>query len=146
MSQSPPNQGTPFIAQDERLVNKMKLLQTVKGIGLEVSLLLTTDLPELGKLTREEISSLVGVAPQTKDSGRKSGYRSISKGRFNVRKGLYMAALVASRFNPRMKKLYENLLDRGKKKKVALVAIMRKMLIMMNAMVRKNTPWQESRI
>jgi len=88
----------------------------------------------------------VGVAPQTKDSGKKQGYRSISRGRFYVRKALYMAALVASRHNPRMQIIYQRLLAKGKKKKVALVAVMRKMLIMMNAMVKNETPWESSRI
>lgn len=135
-----------LIITDEKLSKRRKLLKTVKGVGDEVSTLLITDLPELGFLSREEISSLVGVAPQTKDSGKKKGYRSISRGRFYVRKGLYMAALVASRYNPRMKLIYQKLLSQGKKKKVALVAVMRKMLIMMNAMLKNQTPWQSTRI
>jgi len=135
-----------MIVNDKMLSEKRELLQTVKGIGKEVSTLLVTDLPELGQLSREKISSLVGVAPQTKDSGKKQGYRSIGQGRFYVRKGLYMAALVASRHNPRMKTIYEKLLSKGKKKKVALVAVMRKMLIMMNAMVKNNSHWQSTRI
>lgn len=135
-----------MIHQDELLREKRALLQSVKGVGKETSTLLVTDLPELGRLDREAISSLVGVAPQTKDSGRRQGYRAISRGRFDVRKGLYMAALVAVRHNPRMKAIYEKLLAKGKKKKVALVAVMRKMLIMMNAMVKHQTPWQADRI
>jgi len=131
---------------DKTLCERRELLQTVKGIGKEISTLFVTDLPELGQLSREKISSLVGVAPQTKDSGKKQGYRSTSRGRFYVRKGLYMAALVAARHNPRMKAIYEKLLAKGKKKKVALVAVMRKMLIMMNAMVKNNTHWQSGRI
>jgi len=105
-----------------------------------------TDLPELGRLNREQISHLVGVAPQTKDSGTKSGYRSIGRGRFHVRRALYMAALVAVQHNPRMKEIYNKLLAKGKLKKVALVAVMRKMIIMLNAMVKNGTPWQCERI
>lgn len=135
-----------MIDNDEFLQEKRELLQTVKGVGTETATLLITNLPELGQLSREAISSLVGVAPQTNDSGTKQGYRSISRGRFYVRKGLYMVALVAARYNPRMKTIYEKLLKKGKKKKVALVAIMRKILIMMNAMVKNKTPWQADRI
>lgn len=135
-----------LIGNDEALCERRELLQTVKGVGKKISTILVTDLPELGQLNREEISNLVGVAPQTKDSGKKQGYRSTGKGRFYVRKGLYMAALVASRHNPRMKAIYQKLLSKGKKKKVALVAVMRKILIMMNAMVKNQTPWQSTRI
>ena len=130
-----------LIEEDKSLSDKRKLLCTAKGIGPEVSMTLVAELPELGKLKREQMSYLVGVAPRTKDSGRKRGYRAISRGRFYVRKALYMAALVAVRFNPRMKKIYEQLLERGKKKKVALVAVMRRMIIMLNAMLKNNQAW-----
>lgn len=135
-----------MIDTDKALCDRRALLQTVKGVGQQTATLLITQLPELGHLSREAISSLVGVAPQTKDSGKKQGYRATGQGRFYVRKGLYMAALVAARYNPRMKAIYEKLLSKGKKKKVALVAVMRKMLIMMNAMVKHQTPWQSTRI
>ena len=129
------------IATDEDLKHKYNLLQTIAGVGKETARTLVIDLPELGQISRERISALVGVAPYNKDSGKKTGYRSIIGGRAHVRKVLYMAALVASRFNPRMKKIYQDLRMRGKQGKVALVAIIRKMLIMMNAMVKNNTPW-----
>ncbi len=103
-----------LIKADKDLDEKRTLLQTVKGVGPEVATLLVTDLPELGCLNREQISCLVGVAPKTKDSGKKSGYRAISNGRFHVRKVLYMAALVAVRFNPRMKHIYNKLVAKGK--------------------------------
>lgn len=135
-----------IINDDKKLCETRELLQTVKGVGKEVSTLLITDLPELGQLNREAISCLVGVAPQTKDSGKKQGYRATGQGRAYVRRGLYMAALVAVRHNPRMNAIYEKLLLKGKKKKVALVAVMRKMLIMMNAMVKNQTAWQSDRI
>ncbi len=95
-----------LIEGDETLKQKQLLLQTVKGVGKEVSTVLITELPELGQINREQISLLVGVAPRTKDSGKKRGYRPISRGRFSVRKALYMAALTAIRFNQRMKKIY----------------------------------------
>ena len=82
----------------------------------------------------------------TKDSGKKTGYRAISRGRFQVRRLLYMAALVAIRFNPRMKKIYDKLLAKGKLKKVAIVAVMRKMIIIMNAIIKNGTPWQSERV
>lgn len=134
------------IESNKALAQKRALLQTVKGVGPEVSSILVTDLPELGQLNREEISALVGVAPRTKDSGKKQGYRAISRGRFFVRRALYMAAMVAIRFNPRMSQIYKKLMANGKKHKVAMVAVMRKMIIMMNAMVKNNTAWQCDRI
>ena len=85
-----------LIQADSCLQKKRELLQTTKGVGIEVSTLLVTDLPELGRLSRGQISHLVGVAPQTKDSGKKKGYRATSRGRFQVRKMLYMSALVAT--------------------------------------------------
>lgn len=130
-----------LINEDEELVQKQALLKTVAGVGAEVARQLVVSLPELGHISREHISALVGVAPYNRDSGKKKGYRSIRGGRFYVRKSLYMAALVASRHNPRMKKIYDELRKKGKVAKVALVAVMRKMLIMMNAMVKNNTPW-----
>lgn len=134
-----------LVSADEALQAKQKLLETVKGVGPEVSSVLITELPELGMCSRSEIAHLVGVAPRTNDSGLKQGHRAVSQGRFNVRRALYMAALVASRHNPRMKLIYTKLVAKGKKKKVAIVAIMRKMIIMMNAMVKNNLPWQAER-
>ena len=131
-----------LLLKDEHSKAKRELLQTVPGVGHEVATLMVTDMPELGKLSREQISNLVGVAPQTKDSGKKEGYRVVGKGRHQVRKALYMSALVAMRYNPALKPLYDRLIDKGKKPKVALVALMRKLIITMNAMVRDNKPWE----
>ena len=129
------------IGQNEDLLSKRELLKTVVGVGHEVSTMMVTDMPELGQLNRAQISNLVGVAPQTKDSGKKKGYRATSKGRGHVRKALYMSALVAMRYNQDLKVMYERLINKGKKPKVALVALMRKLIIIMNAMVRDNRPW-----
>jgi len=131
-----------LIATEVELQNKYGLVQTMEGIGPVVAMTLLADLPELGKASKKEIAALVGVAPMNKESGQYSGQARIQQGRFNVRKVLYMAALVASRHNRRMKAFYEGLLARGKKKKVALVAVMRKMIVMLNAMVQNNEPYR----
>jgi len=135
-----------LIKADKEMSKKRQLLQTMKGVGPEISMQIVSDAPELGQLSREKISRLVGVAPQTRDSGKKSRYRPISQGRFNLRRLLYMGALVAIRHNPRMRKFYKKLLEKGKRKKVALVAVMHKMIMVLNAMVKNNTPWQSERI
>jgi transposase len=117
------------------------LLRSTPGVGKTVSVTLIGDLPELGKLGGKEISSLGGAAPFNKDSGKMRGQRGIWGGRGNVRNVLYMATLVATRFNPVIKVFYQRLLANHKPKKVALVACMRKLLVILNAMVRDGTYW-----
>jgi transposase len=119
-------------------------LRAIKGIGMMSVATLLAEVPELGKLSRREISALVGVAPVNRDSGTMRGRRTIFGGRAGVRTALYMAALVATRFNPVIKEFYGRLLAAGKAKKVALVACMRKLLTIVNAMLRKNEEWDES--
>ncbi|MBD2803253.1 IS110 family transposase [Xenorhabdus sp. ZM] len=119
-------------------------LSRVKGIGTMTTAALMAEAPELGSLSRREISALVGVAPVNRDSGTMRGRRTIFGGRAGVRTALYMAALVATRFNPVIKVFYERLLAARKPKKVALVACMRKLLTILNAMLRKNEEWDES--
>ncbi len=121
---------------------KDALLQSVPGVGSITSATLLGMLPELGQLNRQEIAALVGVAPLNKDSGKKSGKRRIFGGRADVRSILYMAVLSATRFNHLIKKFYARLIKRGKEKKVALTACMRKLLVILNAMVRSNQPWR----
>lgn len=118
-----------------------ELLTSVPGVGDQTARTLIVELPELGKVTRQEIARLVGVAPLNRDSGMFRGRRMIHGGRANVRKVLYMAALVGTRRNPILRALYERLLGAGKRKKVALVACMHKLLTILNAMVRTQTPW-----
>jgi transposase len=118
------------------------LLRSAGGIGPITSATLIADLPELGKLNRRQISALVGVAPMAHDSGTSRGRRRIVGGRFDVRRVMYMAVLVASRRNPVIKAFYDRLVAAGKLPKVALVACMRKLLTTLNAMVREQTPWQ----
>ena len=113
------------------------------GVGKVTSTSLVATLPELGQLTRREISALVGVCPFNRDSGGHHGRRAIWGGRAEIRAVLYMAALVAARYNTVIKVFYQKLLLAGKAKKVALVACMRKLLVILNAMVKHNTPWQE---
>lgn len=120
---------------------KDDLLRSVPGVGRVLARTLLAELPELGQLDRKRIAALVGVAPMNNDSGSLHGQRHIQGGRARVRTALYMAALVASRFNPRLKRFYESLRARGKGGKVALTACMRKLLVILNAMVRDRRPW-----
>jgi transposase len=117
------------------------LLQSVPGIGPVTARTLLAELPELGRLSRRAIAALVGVAPYNRDSGRWRGRRVIWGGRAPVRATLYMAALVASRRNSRLRAYYQRLLAAGKPKKVALVAVMRKLLTIVNAMLHHQQPW-----
>jgi transposase len=117
------------------------LLETVKGVGPVTMASLIGILPELGKLTNREASALVGVAPFNNDSGPRRGKRSIRGGRTDLRCTLYMATLVATRHNEVIKRFYQRLLAAGKPKKVALVACMRKLITILNAMVRTGQPW-----
>jgi transposase len=119
-----------------------ELLQSVPGIGPVMSRTVLAELPELGLLNRKQIAALVGVAPFNRDSGRLRGHRTIWGGRASVRRVLYMAALVATRWNPVIRLFYQRLRAAGKAPKVALVAAMRKLLTILNAMVHHGTPWQ----
>ena len=120
------------------------LLDSVKGVGKATISTLLAEVPELGKLSGREVSALVGVAPINRDSGTLRGKRAIFGGRPDVRRVLYMAALVASRHNPVIKTFYQRLLAAGKPKKLALVACMRKLLTILNAMVRSGKPWDQT--
>ena len=122
------------------------LLQSVPGVGRVLSLTLLADLPELGRLSRREIAKLVGVAPLSHDSGTLRGHRFVQGGRASVRAVLYMGALVATRHNSLIRAFYQRLLARGKAKKLALVACMRKLLTMLNTMVRTNQRWSADHI
>ncbi len=125
-------------------VELSELLGSVKGIGSMTIASLLAEVPELGKLSRREISALIGVAPINRDSGKMRGRKTIFGGRASVRAILYMAALSAARFNSAIKAFYTRLVIAGKPKKVALVACMRKLLTILNAMVRKGQVWDET--
>ena len=121
-----------------------ELLRSVPGVGPVLARTLLAELPELGELKNKQLAALVGVAPLNRDSGILRGRRAIWGGRSGVRAALYMGALVATRCNPAVKVFYERLLAAGKPKKVALVACMRKLLVILNAMLRNRTPWRPS--
>lgn len=119
-------------------------LASVRGIGPASVATLIADVPELGRLSRREISALIGVAPFNRDSGQMRGKRSIFGGRAQVRRGLYMAALAAIRFNAVIRAFYDRLVLAGKPKKVAIVACMRKLLTILNAIARTGKSWDDS--
>lgn len=123
-----------------------QLLRSTSGIGPVVSATLIADLPELGHLNRRQIAALVGVAPVARDSGRLRGRRHIQGGRAKVRRALYMATIVATRHNPVIRAYYQRLVDVGKAKKVAIVACMRKLLTILNAMARSQTPFDPDHV
>ena len=121
---------------------QIEILDSAPGVGVVTTATLLADLPELGKMDRKKVAALVGVAPMNYDSGRKRGYRKTKGGRTEVRSVLYMATLVATRRNPVICTQYQQLLKRGKLKKVALTACMRKFLTILNAMVRNQQPFR----
>lgn len=123
---------------------RAEIIDSVPGVGPVTAATMVAELPELGQLNRQKIAALVGVAPFNKDSGSKKGKRRVFGGRSGVRRTLFMAALSASKHNPVIRAFYESLLKRGKEKKVALTACMRKLLVIINAMVRKGEAWRFS--
>jgi transposase len=130
-----------FLRKTPLWIEKDAILRSTPGVGRVTSCTLLAMLPELGTLNRQEIAALVGVAPVNKDSGRKQGKRRVYGGRATVRSVLYMAAMAAKRYNPRIKMFYDDLLSRGKEKKVALTACMRKLIVILNAMMKTNQSW-----
>ena len=130
-----------IIAEDNRQSGDFVRLQSVPGVGPKVARSLIVDLPELGQLDRRRISSLVGLAPYANDSGQKQGKRSIHGGRSAPRTMLYLAAMVGSRFNPDLAAMKQRLQAAGKPPKVILIAIARKLLTILNAIVRDQTEW-----
>ena len=121
---------------------KVDLLKGVPGVGDQTARQLVASLPELGRCSRQQIAALVGVAPLNRDSGTMRGRRTTLGGRTTVRRALYMATLVATRHNPVIRRYYQRLVAAGKKKMVALVASMRKLLVILNAMVRDQKEWR----
>jgi transposase len=129
-------ESCPALSENEAL------LRSVPGVGPVLARTLLAGVPELGTLTHKRVAALVGVAPLNRDSGTLRGHRSVWGGRADVRAALYMGALVAARRNPVVKEFYERLLAAGKPKKVALVACMRKLLSILNAVLKHRTPWR----
>ncbi|MBV9113306.1 MAG: IS110 family transposase [Hyphomicrobiales bacterium] len=128
--------GSPIWAEKE------DLLASVPGIGPTIARSLIADLPELGCLDRRQIAALVGLAPWTRQSGKWRGKSFIGGGRSNVRRVLFMGAMVAARYNPELKQFRDRLVDAGKPKLVAIIAVARKLLTILNAILRDKTPWQ----
>lgn len=135
-----------FVDHDPIFRSKNVILRTTPGVGPVLTNILLSDLPELGRLNRKEIASLVGVAPFNRDSGMFRGKRRIKGGRANIRSVLYMATVAAIRWNPILKIFYTRLISNGKVKKVALIACMRKFLTILNDMIRDMQPFQISLI
>jgi len=131
-----------FISEQEDWQDETEILGSAPGVGKVTTATLLADLPELGKMDRKKIAALVGVAPMNYDSGKKRGYRKTKGGRTDVRSVLYMSTLVATRYNPVIRAQYQQLLKRGKLKKVALTACMRKFLTILNAMLRDQQPFR----
>jgi transposase len=132
-----------LIADNDDWRNKSELLQTVPGVGPATSASLVAELPELGKLNRQQIASLVGVAPFSRDSGQSRGRRAIWGGRSAVRSALYMAAFNATKYNAIIRAFADRLKQAGKRRKVILTACMRKLLVILNTMVRTQTTWKQ---
>jgi len=131
-----------YLDANPELLEQEQLLCSVKAVGPVTAATLLAELPELGKLDGKQIASLVGLAPINQDSGKRSRYRKTGKGRPSVRNVLYMAALTGIRYNPVIKKQYDGLVARGKVKKVAITACMRKLLVILNAMMRDQKPFR----
>ena len=127
------------VEADSDIRRHVDVLEGVRGVGQLTAVTLLVEMPELGDLNRNEVAALAGVAPITRESGTWVGHRYIYGGRHSVRRALYMSALSAIRFNPHLSDFYKRLVDRGKPKKVALIAVMRKLLIYLNGLVREAT-------
>jgi transposase len=133
-----------LIGQNAEWQRRADVISSVPGVGAVTAITLVADLPELGRINRQQIAALVGLAPFNRDSGPKRGKRRIFGGRDSIRRPLFMAALSAIKYNPVIRAFYESLLKRGKEKKVAIVACMRKLLVILNAMVKKDELWRQS--
>ena len=143
--QSLDEQLAQLMQADPAFRKKLDLLVSVPGVGPTTAAALTAELPELGRLNRRQAARLVGLAPINRDSGTLRGKRMIGGGRATVRKGLYMATLVAAKHNPVIRAFYQRLLQQGKAKMVALTACMRKLLLILNAIVKTNQPWKHAK-
>lgn len=129
------------IDKNDGLRKKQELLQSVPGVGKVLAATLVGNLPQLGSMNKKQVASFVGVAPINRDSGRMRGRRTTWGGNASIRKVLYMGALVSVRYNPTFKVFYERLLAAGKAKKVALTAVMHKLIVVLNAMVKNQEMW-----
>ncbi len=132
------------IATNPEMQAKRELLEAVPCIGPAIARTLLVDLPELGTLSKRQIASLVGLAPFARDSGKKRGVRRVRGGRAAPRTALYLGAMTGARFNPVLKEQYQRLRAAGKPPKLAFVALARKLLTILNAILRDNKPWRQA--
>ena len=132
-----------LIKANEAYNSRFELLQTMPGIGPKIALTIVAELPELGEANKKEIAALVGVAPIIRESGQQKGKARTQFGRSHVRRKMYMGVLSAVRHDKKFKAFYERLVDLGKPKKVAQIAVLRKMLVILNAMIMKNEAYQK---
>jgi transposase len=131
-----------LIDADQEAQAKARIISSVPGLGPASVATLISELPELGQLNRQQIARLVGVAPTNRDSGTLRGKRTTGGGRVEVRNALYMPIIVAKQHNPVIKRFYDRLVQSGKPKLVALIASMRKLLAILNVMIRDGQPWK----
>ncbi|RKF13630.1 IS110 family transposase [Altericroceibacterium spongiae] len=128
-------------SSDDTMSRQVKILTSIPGIGVLTAITILIDMPEIGTLDNKQVASLAGLAPVSQSSGKWQGKERIQGGRAMLRRAIYMPALVATRVNPDMKAKYQQLISAGKEKKVALTAIMRKLIVLANALLRKNREW-----
>ncbi len=133
-----------LIENDERLQAKAKIIESIPGLGPASASVLIAELPELGSLNRKQIARLVGVAPTNRDSGTMRGKRTTGGGRADIRNALLMPIVVAKKYNPTIKAFYDRLVENGKPKMVALIACMRKLLTILNVMIRDGKSWNKN--
>ena len=133
-----------IIVKDEVSAEIQKVITSVKGVGKSTANLLICQMSELGSLNKREIAALSGLAPRNKDSGKNSGIRMIIGGKAAVRKALYLCALSASQYNNKLKIFYNKLIEQGKKPKVALIAVARKLIVIINSLVAKKIMWDDN--
>jgi len=129
-----------IVARSAKMAAKMQVLTSVKGVGKQTAYTLLAFMPELGTLTRRQAASLAGCAPHPRDSGKTNGYRRTTGGRAVIKRALFMAAMAAIQFNPNLKEFYEKLIKNGKKPMVAITAVMRKLITILNAKIRDTDP------
>lgn len=132
------------ISEDAKLANRVAILLSIPGIGAVTAAIVIIEMPELGAIDHKQAASLAGIAPMVRQSGSRAGKAHIRGGRAALRQALYMPALVATRFNPQLKALYDRLINAGKPPKIAITAVMRKLIIVANALLRKGRHWAEN--
>jgi transposase len=130
-----------FAHKDQQMSERLEILSSIPGIGIRTALMILVDMPEIGTLNNKKVASLAGLAPMSQSSGKWPGKARIQGGRPNLRHAIFMPALVAIRHNADLKAKYDQLVGAGKEKKVAITAVMRKLLVLANALLRDHRKW-----